>query len=36
MVTVHLVLPGFEGNGDMEAEGKRKVRDSKSLNECSF
>lgn len=36
MVSVHLVLPGFEGNGDTGVEGRGEVRESKSLNECSF
>lgn len=36
MVIVYFVLFGFEGNGDMEVEGKRKVRDFKFLNECFF
>lgn len=34
---MHLVLPGFEENGDMGAKGKQeRSRESKCLNECSF
>ena len=36
MLSLHLVLPGFEENGDMGAESKREVRESKCLNECFF
>jgi hypothetical protein len=32
VVQLHLVLPGFEENEEMEAVGKREVRESKSLN----
>lgn len=32
----HLILPGFEGNGDTGAVGKGEARKSKSLHECSF
>lgn len=36
MVSGHLVLPGFVGNGDTGAEGRGEAKESKSLNECSF